>query len=114
MEFDAFTIVLLVRRDDAPALDGASAAALQDAHMSHLADMQADGALLAAGPVHDDRIRGLCIYRTRVDEARERAERDPAVRAGRFAVEVVAWNVPKGVVAFPGDVALPRSMSDLA
>jgi len=114
MEFDAFTIVLLVRRDDAPALDDAAAAALQDAHMSHLADMQADGALLAAGPLLDDRFRGLCIYRSGVDDARERAERDPAVRAGRFTVTVIPWNVPKGVVAFPGEVTLPRSIADVS
>ena len=113
MDFETFTLVLLARRDDAPALDEQSADALQDAHMAHLAGLQAAGALLAAGPLHDERFRGLCIYRAAVGEARELAEADPAVRAGRFSVSAIPWSVPAGVLTFPGDVALPSSQGDL-
>ena len=40
MEFDSYTIALLVKNPDAPELDEAKAAELQDAHMAHLADLQ--------------------------------------------------------------------------
>jgi hypothetical protein len=36
VDFDRLTAAWLVFRDDAPELDGAEAAALQDAHMAHL------------------------------------------------------------------------------
>ena len=39
MEFDRFTVALLIRRDDAPELDEGAENALQDAHMAHLADL---------------------------------------------------------------------------
>jgi hypothetical protein len=36
-----------------------------------------------------------------VDDARRLAESDPAVRAGRFRVDVARWCVAAGRVAFP-------------
>ena len=51
MEFDRYTIALLILRPDAPDLDEEAAAALQDAHMAHLADLHEAGHLLAAGPL---------------------------------------------------------------
>ena len=50
MEFDRFSIALLVLRPDRPRLDKEAEAELQDAHMAHLADHEA-GYLLAAGPL---------------------------------------------------------------
>ena len=41
MKFDRFTIALLILRSDAPGLDDEAAAALQDAHLAHLADPSA-------------------------------------------------------------------------
>jgi hypothetical protein len=37
MQFDRFTVVLLILRPDAPAQDEAAALALQDAHLAYLA-----------------------------------------------------------------------------
>ena len=54
MEFDHLTVALLVLGPDAPKLDEEAAAALQDAHMSHLADLHDAGHLLAAGPLSDE------------------------------------------------------------
>ncbi len=48
----------------------------------------------------DRRFRGLCIFRVDAEQARQLSERDPAVRAGLFAVEVLPWMVPSGAVAF--------------
>ena len=68
MEFDHLTVTLLVLRPDAPKLDEEAAAALQDAHMAHLADLHESGQLLAAGPLADEKFRGLSILRVDVDE----------------------------------------------
>jgi hypothetical protein len=39
LDFDRYTIALLILRPDAPQLDEQAAAALQDAHLAHLADL---------------------------------------------------------------------------
>jgi uncharacterized protein YciI len=114
MEFDSYTIALLLQRSDAPALSAEDEAALQDAHMSHLADLHRAGYLLAAGPVlgHPNReLRGFSILRVDPDRARELKEQDPAVRAGRYRVEIYTWMLPAGLMTFsPG--RLPSSMAE--
>jgi ABC-type dipeptide/oligopeptide/nickel transport system ATPase subunit len=94
MQFDQFTVALLLLRPDAPQLDETEEAALQDAHMAHLADLHAAGHLLAAGPLRggpDDRYRGLSILNVDPERARALKEGDPAVRAGRYSVVVLPW-----------------------
>src|SRR5579859_1621022 len=100
VRFDLFTIALLVLRDDAPNLDEAAAAALQDAHMASNADLHEAGHLLAAGPLPDPRYRGLSVWADEPERVRELRERDPAVRAGRLSAEVLRWMAPGGTVAF--------------
>jgi uncharacterized protein YciI len=112
MDFDRFTAALLVLRDDAPNLGPDDAAALQDAHMAHLADLHDRGYLLAAGPLDDDSFRGLSILRVEPAEALRLAKEDPSVIAGRFRVVVMPWMVPAGAVAF-SHTRFPRSMSEL-
>jgi uncharacterized protein YciI len=112
VEFDQFTIALLVLRPDAPQLDDAAAAALQDAHLSHLADLHEAGHLLAAGPLSDEKFRGLSILNVDPERARELKEQDPAVRAGRFSVKVIPWIVPAGAVSF-SPTRFPRSVAEV-
>jgi uncharacterized protein YciI len=103
MEFDRYTIALLILRDDAPKLDEPALDALQDAHLAHLAKLHEAGHLLAAGPLpgpSDRRLRGLCIFNGEPETARALEEQDPMVRAGRFAVEVLPWMVPRGAKQF--------------
>ena len=103
MRFDTFTVTLLVLRPDAPELDDAAAEALQDAHLAHLADLHQAGHLLAAGPLlgpPDRAFRGLSILAVDPERARQLKEADPAVRAGRFAVQVFPWMVPAGAMSF--------------
>src|SRR5215831_11361295 len=114
MQFDRFTITLLVLRPDAPELDEAAADALQDAHMAHLADLHDAGHLLAAGPLlgaPDGRYRGLSILNVDPERARELKEADPAVRAGRFSIEVLPWIVPGGAMRF-APARFPRSIAE--
>jgi uncharacterized protein YciI len=115
MDFDHFTITLLVLRSDAPELDDDAAAALQDAHMAHLADLHAAGHLLAAGPLlgpDDRKFRGLSIYNVDPEQVRALTEQDPAVRAGRFSVEIFPWMVPAGAISFSA-TRFPRSVADV-
>jgi hypothetical protein len=58
------------------------------------------------GPVveqPDPSLRGLGFYRTgSLDQSRQLAEADPAVRAGRLAVEIMTWYCPPGTMSQPG------------
>jgi uncharacterized protein YciI len=114
MEFDKFSIALLVLRPDRPLLDHEAEAALQDAHMAHLADLHEAGYLLAAGPLLGDRdeaFRGLTILNVEPERALALKEQDPAVRAGRFSVKVLTWMVPRGAMHF-SRTRFPRSMAE--
>ena len=113
MDFDRYTIALLLLRADAPRLTEDEEAELQDAHMAHLADLHDAGYLLAAGPVlgADDReLRGFSILNVDLERARQLKEQDPAVRASRFRVEVFPWILPAGLMTFSAG-HLPRSMA---
>jgi uncharacterized protein len=113
MEFDQFSIALLILRPDAPELDEEAEDALQDAHMAHLADLHEAGYLVAAGPLlGDDTFRGLSILRVGPTEARELKEQDPAVRAGRYSIAVLPWIVPGGAMSF-SPTRFPRSMAEV-
>jgi uncharacterized protein YciI len=111
LEFDHYTIALLILRPDAPELDEEAAAALQDAHMTHLADLHDAGYLLAAGPLSDEKFRGLSILNVEPERARELNERDPAVQIGRFSAEVIPWTVPAGAMSF-APTRFPRSIAE--
>ena len=108
MEFDEFTISLLVR-GPTPNTD-----ALQDAHLAHLASLHEAGSLLAAGPLSDPtaELRGLSILNVPVDEARRLKEADEAVQAGVFSVRVMPWKIPSGALSF-SPTFFPRSMRDV-
>jgi hypothetical protein len=48
----------------------------------------------AAGPFRDhedEKLRGLCVYRTGIEEARRHAADDPAVHAGILEAEAITW-----------------------
>ena len=108
MEFDEFTIALLVS-GPTPNSD-----AFQDAHLAHLASLHDAGSLLAAGPLSDPagELRGLSILSVPVDEARRLKEADEAVRAGVFSVRALPWRIPAGAMSF-SRTFFPRSMRDV-
>ena len=117
MQFDHYTITMLILRTDAPALDDDEINNLQDEHMAHLADLHDAGHLLAAGPLlgaPDRTFRGLSIWRGTVEEVRGfcEAHPDPAVAAGRFRVELMPWMVPAGAMQF-AVTRFPRSIADV-
>jgi len=114
VEFEQYTIALLVTNPAAPEFSEEERAALQDAHLSYLADLHAAGHLLAAGPLSDAQgdLRGLSILNVDPQRARELKEKDEAVRAGVFLVRTMPWSVPAGAMHFT-PTFLPRSMADV-
>ena len=114
MKFDRYTITLLLLRPDAPSFTDDEEAALQDAHMAHLAELHEAGHLLAAGPVlgaPDRELRGFSILNVEPERALQLKSNDPAVRAGKYRIEAYPWILPQGLMAFsPG--RLPRSMAE--
>lgn len=114
MRFDRHTLVLLVRPPDAPELSEEEAAELQDRHLAFRADLRDQGVLVGGGPLlepDDERLRGISIMSVDPETARRLSEEDPAVRAGRLAVQVMTWMVPAGNLRFE-DAAPPRSMAE--
>jgi hypothetical protein len=115
MEFDRFSIALLVRRPDAPQLDAEGETAMQEAHMAHLADLHEAGYLLAAGPLAfgdpSSELRGLSILNVEPEQALELKNADPAVQAGLYRVEVLPWLVPKGAISF-APTRFPRTIAE--
>jgi uncharacterized protein len=99
-EFDTYQLILLVRSQPQAELDEEASAALGLQHLGHFRKMQAAGYLVGAGPVDGDpEVAGICLYQAgSLDQARELAEDDPAVRAGRFAVRAHTWRTPKGAL----------------
>jgi uncharacterized protein YciI len=77
------------------------AAEIQKNHLSHLRSMWEQGKLVVAGPLGDNQnIRGILVFRggDSMEEMKALAEQDPAVKAGRLAVEIHPWFVEKGVL----------------
>ena len=114
MEFDRHTLVLLVLRSDAPELTDEEATDLQNRHLAFRAELRDRGYLIGGGPLvdqDDERLRGISIMTCDPETARRLTSDDPAVQAGRLAVEVMTWMVPAGNVSFE-NVPAPRSMAE--
>src|SRR6266849_4832541 len=96
-EMTTYYFVMLVK---GPKWTGQSNPDLMKQHLAHLRSMWAAGKVVIAGPLTDDgTTRGLCVYKVgSLDEARALASDDPAVKAGRLAVEVHPWMVQKGIL----------------
>ena len=102
--FDVRTVVYLRRGDHPPELDEDASTALHHAHLAYLGELVARGIIAANGPLldqSDPTMRGMSVYTVPVDEAQRLAEFDPAVRAGRFRVDVARWCVAGGRGAIP-------------
>ena len=111
MDFDTYELVLLRRPADVPSHDDAEIDRIHDRHLAFLDEQREAGLLVLAGPVWnqpDEHLRGICLYRVGdLDRARAVAETDPAVVAGRFAVEIMNFACPSGIIT-----ALPHAVPD--
>lgn len=74
--------------------------AIQKAHLANIGRLAEMKKLVVAGPCGDDgTLRGIFVFRVAsLEEARSLAETDPAVKAGRLALQIHPWVVPEGIL----------------
>ena len=106
VDLEAFELVLLRRPASAPDYPEAELERIQREHLAHHARLRDSGQVVTNGPVDgppDPALRGLAFYRTgSIEAARQLAEADPAVLAGRLVVEIMTWYCPPGTMSLPG------------
>lgn len=101
----AYQQVLLKKGPNAATAATAEGQQLLRQHVEHLHLAYMDGQsqlgkLVVAGPILEESARrGIVVYRVATpEEAKERAESDPMVKAGRLQVELHPWQVPVGAL----------------
>jgi uncharacterized protein len=98
IDLHGFQLILLRRPDNAPSLDDETLDRIQRDHLAFYASMRKAGHVVSNGPVldpPDPALRGIAIFASEsVDRARELANTDPAVRAGRLEVQAMSWLCP--------------------
>ena len=106
VNLESFELVLLRRPVDATTYPDDVLERIQAEHLAYHARLRERGEVVTNGPVveqPDPSLRGLTFYRTgSLEHARLLAEADPAVKAGRLAVEVMTWYCPPGTMSKPG------------
>jgi uncharacterized protein YciI len=106
VDLEAFELVLLRRPAGAPDYPEAELDRIQREHLAYHARLRDSGQIVTNGPVveqPDESLRGLTFYRTgSIERARQLAEADPAVVAGRLVVEIMTWYCPPGTMSQPG------------
>lgn len=73
---------------------------IQKGHMANINRLAEMKKLIAAGPFGDNgRLRGIFVFRVdSLEEAKNLTATDPAVQAGRLAMDIHPWMVPEGVL----------------
>lgn len=73
---------------------------IQKGHMANINRLAEMKKLIAAGPFGDNgRRRGIFVFRVAsLEEAKALTATDPAVQAGRLAMDIHPWMVPEGVL----------------
>ena len=103
MEFDRYTLVILRWPEGMPEFSSEELQRSQSGHLAFLDEMRERGHLVASGPFDDqpdERLRGVSLYVTGLEETRRLVQGDPAVQMGRLEPELVTWLVPKGTLGF--------------
>jgi uncharacterized protein len=113
IDLHVFQLILLRRPEAAPDYDDETTDRIQREHLAFYDSMRAAGHVVTNGPVldqPDEALRGMGIWATEsVERARELANTDPAVRAGRLEVEAMTWLCRPGTMVRDG---LPVTLED--
>jgi uncharacterized protein len=102
-ELEPHTFVLLRARPDRPDLPDEDLERLQERHLAFLQLQYDRGLMVASGPLadrDDEDWRGICVYATDRERARQLASQDPSVQAGRLEPVVFTWMARAGSVVF--------------
>jgi hypothetical protein len=109
MDIKRYTITLLIHRAEGPKIDDGERAELQEAHLLYRAALAEPGYLLASGPLADDDVCELSIFKVDPRMACLLEEEDPTVRAGVYTVWAIPWT-PAGTVKFPPAPTVDRTL----
>jgi uncharacterized protein YciI len=93
-------LAFLTRGDKWTAEKTPQTEAIQKAHMDNINRLAQTKKLVVAGPFGDDGVlRGIFVFKvSSLQEAKELAETDPAVQAGRLALDIHPWQIPEGIL----------------
>lgn len=86
-------VIAFLKKGPNRSQDSVTAAQLQKAHMDNINRLAESGKLVAAGPFMDDGdLRGIYVFDVAtVAEAEALTATDPAIQAGRLAMELHPW-----------------------
>jgi uncharacterized protein YciI len=100
LKLTAVYLAFLVRGDKWTPEKTPATEELQKAHMANIIRLAEMKKLVVAGPFGDDGpLRGIFVFRVEtLAEARALTETDPAVKAGRLALDLHPWQVPEGIL----------------
>ncbi len=90
------------------------AAKLQKAHMDNIGRMAKSGDLVVAGPFAKNELgfRGIYVFNVKtIEEAKSLTESDPAIQAGRLAMELIPWYSSAALMQVP-EVATTLAKKD--
>jgi uncharacterized protein YciI len=106
IDLHEFQLILLRRPDDAPGYDDETSERIQRDHLAFYAAMHEAGHVVTNGPVRDqpdEALRGIAIFATEsLGRARQLANTDPAVQAGRLEVQAMSWLCRPGTMVADG------------
>ena len=99
-QFTTAYLALLTRGDKWTPEKTPATEEIQKGHLANIARLAEMKKLVVAGPFGDDgKLRGIFVFKVAsIDEARELAATDPAVKSGRLALEIHPWVVPEGIL----------------
>ncbi len=101
-ELDQYQFALLKRGPQWTAEQTPAVEKLMAGHMANIQKMGSLGKLMAAGPFgkNDAGLSGIFIFKAAsMEEAKALAAEDPAIKAGRLALDFYVWHGPKGLGA---------------
>ncbi|MEO8028167.1 MAG: YciI family protein, partial [Bryobacteraceae bacterium] len=96
---DKYVFTFIWSRADRRATTNEEGNRIQAAHMAHIESMAKDGPLVAAGPIvsKTPRLRGIFIFHSSLEQAKELAAADPTVKEGLLEMESHPWYSYKGI-----------------